>query len=281
MSVANRCNRGRPGQYRTWRTGRQRAREGLRCLHASPSTWCGRRYRLASGGCPLTILAIVPTQLELDSFIESLAAMGIDGREAPLGRLEASVYLDGRLTVAKGGLGKAQFGIQTQHMIDNIATVSAVLCIGTSGALAADLSVGDVVVATETVEHDFNRMLSPNPPPRFEGDAGLLNSWRSSESLAQLPFNVHFGPVASGDEGIMSETRANEVVELTGALAVAWEGAGGARACEFSGVPFVEIRGISDLADETSNTDFYENLPGAMKNLAVFARELVNLAPSN
>ncbi len=229
----------------------------------------------------MTILAIVPTQLELDSFIESLAAMGIDGREAPLGRLEASVYLDGRLTVAKGDLGKAQFGIQTQHMIDNIATVSAVLCIGTSGALAADLSVGDVVVATETVEHDFNRMLSPNPPPRFEGDAGLLSSWRSSESLAQLPFNVHFGPVASGDEGIMSETRANEVVELTGALAVAWEGAGGARACEFSGVPFVEIRGISDLADETSNTDFYENLPGAMKNLAVFARELVNLAPSN
>ncbi|MDP7103780.1 MAG: acyltransferase, partial [SAR202 cluster bacterium] len=53
----------------------------------------------------------------------------------------------------------------------------------------------------------------------------------------------------------------------------------GARACEFSGVPFVEIRGISDLADESSNTDFYENLPFAMKNLALLVKELVDIEP--
>ncbi|MDP7533166.1 MAG: hypothetical protein QGI88_05265 [SAR202 cluster bacterium] len=115
--------------------------------------------------------------------------------------------------------------------------------------------------------------------PSFDGDPAYLSAIGSAGSLAAMPFDIHFGPVASGDEGIMGVERANEIVDATGAVAVAWEGAGGARACEFSGVPFVEIRGISDLADESSNTDFYENLPFAMKNLALLVKELVDIEP--
>lgn len=55
---------------------------------------------------------------------------------------------------------------------------------------------------------------------------------------------------------------------LTGALAVAWEGAGGARACHFSGIPFVEIRGITDRADSDAASDFEANLGSAMGNVA-------------
>jgi adenosylhomocysteine nucleosidase len=56
---------------------------------------------------------------------------------------------------------------------------------------------------------------------------------------------------------------------LTGAIAVAWEGAGGARACRFSGVPFLEIRGITDSAGHSAPTDFEENLIIALHNLAI------------
>ncbi len=227
----------------------------------------------------MTMLAVVPTQLELDSFLEALAAMGLGGQPTALGRLEGNAYFDGRLTVGKGGLGKAQFGVQTQHLIHAIPDVSVVLCVGTSGGLDTNLAIGDVVVATRTVEHDFNRMLRSTPLPSFDGDPAYLSAIGSAGSLAAMPFDIHFGPVASGDEGIMGVERANEIVDATGAVAVAWEGAGGARACEFSGVPFVEIRGISDLADESSNTDFYENLPFAMKNLALLVKELVDIEP--
>ena len=48
----------------------------------------------------------------------------------------------------------------------------------------------------------------------------------------------------------------------TGALAVAWEGAGGARACHFSGIPFLEIRGITDSADSDAASDFRATLEG-------------------
>jgi adenosylhomocysteine nucleosidase len=49
---------------------------------------------------------------------------------------------------------------------------------------------------------------------------------------------------------------------------VAWEGAGGARACKFSQVPFVEIRGVTDKADHSAPSDFESNLALAMNNIA-------------
>ena len=81
-------------------------------------------------------------------------------------------------------------------------------------------------------------------------------------------FRVHFGPIASGDEDVVETERGKELHESTGALAVAWEGAGGARACAFSSIPFVEIRGVTDTANHTAASDFAENLELAMNNLA-------------
>ncbi|MCB0126353.1 MAG: hypothetical protein KDE58_29045 [Caldilineaceae bacterium] len=51
-------------------------------------------------------------------------------------------------------------------------------------------------------------------------------------------------------------------------MAVAWEGAGGARACQFSDVPFVEIRGITDNANQTAAADFERNLQASLHNVA-------------
>ena len=67
----------------------------------------------------------------------------------------------------------------------------------------------------------------------------------------------------------MVETeRKRALHESTGALAVAWEGAGGARACAFNRIPFIEIRGVTDTADHNAASDFEENLEVAMCNLA-------------
>lgn len=67
---------------------------------------------------------------------------------------------------------------------------------------------------------------------------------------------------------MVSEERRAEVRTRTGAVVVAWEGAGGARACQLRGIPFVEIRGISDGANQTAAGDFVANLPVVMGNVA-------------
>lgn len=91
-------------------------------------------------------------------------------------------------------------------------------------------------------------------------------------SAAVRPFKLHFGGIASGDEDVVDAKRRSECQQLSGALAVAWEGAGGARACAFSQVPFLEIRAIVDNANEDGPRDFRVNLRMAMQNLAQVLR---------
>lgn len=52
------------------------------------------------------------------------------------------------------------------------------------------------------------------------------------------------------------------------ACAVAWEGAGGARAARFNQLPFLELRAITDTADHHAPDAFARNLSQAMMNLA-------------
>jgi len=110
--------------------------------------------------------------------------------------------------------------------------------------------------------------------PTFAGDAKLIEALRGVAELGNLPCNLRFGGIASGDEGIASEKRIRELVESTGAMVVAWEGAGGARAAQMSGLPFLEVRGISDGAGENAFEEFWANIPIAVRSVAVVVREI-------
>ena len=105
--------------------------------------------------------------------------------------------------------------------------------------------------------------------PRFAADKDSVHSMKNMDQSA-FSFPIHFGTVASGDEDIVDKVRKKNLHQATGAIAVAWEGAGGARACRFNDVPFVEVRGITDAADESASSDFEENLAAAMGNIASF-----------
>ena len=225
---------------------------------------------------PMTILVVTPMAEEFEAFSNALAEFGHAYEERGVGRLTARAFDGGSLILAQGGLGKAQFGVQTQHLINHLDGVGAVVCAGTCGRLDETLSVGDVVVATQTVEHDFNRgqALITLPLPTFEGDAALIDKLEGVAERKDFGFGVRFGGVASGDEGIASERRIKEVRADTGAVVVAWEGAGGARAAQLSGVPFLEIRGISDGAGENAMQEFWANIPIAVGNVAAVVREL-------
>ena len=213
-------------------------------------------------------LIVIPTTKECDFFIEGCIKRGFQSAESVTGRLPVAGLVDLDMTVACGGLGKAQFALQTQHLLDAGADWDIVFCAGAAGALADELSIGDVVVATSTVEHDHKNRFTERPRPRFEGAQETISELKR---LASVPsFRVHFGAVASGDEDITGAERSSALQESTGALVVAWEGAGGARACAFSQVPFVEVRAVTDTADHDAPSDYDANLEVAMNNLAGF-----------
>lgn len=170
----------------------------------------------------MKILAAVPIEREFDALADALRELGLSETSVRIGRLPALVFgEDARLTVAIGGLGKAQFAIQTLHLIERIADLDLVVCAGTSGGLDASLEIGDVAAATETVEHDFKYGMSDKPQPRFAGCGRSLSALRAAVESDPPPFAVRFGALASGDEGIADASRAREIRERFGALAVA------------------------------------------------------------
>ena len=183
-----------------------------------------------------------------------------------IGKLSVVQLPDLSIALARGGLGKVQFAVQTQHLLDTCSDWDLIVCAGAAGALADEVSVGDIVVATTTVEHDYNNKFNKRALPTFDSAEAAIAELRSV-SRSTKAFSVHFGPIASGDEDVVETERKRALHESTGALAVAWEGAGGARACAFNRIPFVEIRGVTDTADHNAASDFEENLEVAMRNL--------------
>jgi adenosylhomocysteine nucleosidase len=189
---------------------------------------------------------------------------------------------DQRVTVVQSRIGKVAAALTAASLIRD-HDVDAIVFTGIAGALHDALAIGDVVVATELVQHDL-----AGPPQMFvrgeipllgvvelPTDPGLtaaavaaardfvdddLGSVLSAEQLARLGIgrpHVHTGQVATGDEFIEGELKDVVRARTPEALCVDMEGAAVAQVChELGGVPLCVIRAISDLASGTASVDF-------------------------
>ncbi|WP_066705110.1 5'-methylthioadenosine/adenosylhomocysteine nucleosidase [Curvibacter delicatus] len=152
---------------------------------------------------------------------------------------------------------------------------------GVAGGVGPDVQVGDVVVATEFVQHDMDA--SPIFPryqiplygrERFACDIALsaLLSGAARAGLVRLEGQfdvesgrseraVHHGLIASGDRFVSAAEEARRLhADLSDAghppLAVEMEGAAVAQVCHDYGIPFAAMRTISDRADDSAHVDF-------------------------
>jgi adenosylhomocysteine nucleosidase len=182
-------------------------------------------------------------------------------------KIEAAYIRDWHVLLAPGGHGKTQFAVQAQYLVDSFPSAELVICAGAAGSLTPELSVGDVVVGSETVEHDYRLLFATRPLPRFPGHAPSIVALRGAAHRVS-DFRVAFDVIASGDEDVVAAARARAIREQTGAVCVAWEGSGAARAARFNGIGSLEIRAVTDAADQEAPQRFDRNLPIAMANLA-------------
>jgi adenosylhomocysteine nucleosidase len=212
------------------------------------------------------ILIVTPLQEEYNDLLDSLSALGLTSHPDKIGKLDVRCFPEINVTLARGGHGKTQFGIQTQHILDH-AKSDLVICAGAAGALAPEVRIGDVIVATNTLEHDYNIKFSVRPKPNFPGDLKSIEQIKALD-WSHADFNVHFGIMAGGDEDVIEVARGAELYKAHNALAVAWEGIGGARAAAFSEVPYLEVRGATDTANHEAPVVFDTNLKIVMKNIA-------------
>lgn len=177
-------------------------------------------------------------------------------------------------------IGKVAAATTATALIERFA-VDQVVFTGVAGGLAPGVAVGDVVVASELLQHDLD--VSPLFPryevpliglSRFSADATLSQALASAcrsalvsplETLgreATLEFNlhtprVHQGLIVSGDRFVATSAESRVLRDaLPDALAVEMEGAAVAQVCHDYGVPFAALRTISDRADDAAHVDF-------------------------
>jgi len=213
-------------------------------------------------------LVMVPQADESAPLLTALSALGYKQSVRRIGQLDVAFLAALELAVAVGGHGKVQLAVQTQHLLDLLPSVRTVVCAGAAGSLSATARWGDVVVGSCSVEHDYRLRFIAEPLPVHCADPSAVQEILAATSDWRGGFRILSGSIASGDEDVVDPARAGELHAETGALCVAWEGAGAARAAAFSGRRFVELRVITDAADAAAAADFHAGLEQVIPHLA-------------
>jgi adenosylhomocysteine nucleosidase len=153
---------------------------------------------------------------------------------------------------------------------------------GVAGGARPCLGIGDIVVATDLVQHDMDArpLFARYEVPllgkaRFAADATLRAQLLvAAQSFVEQDLGSHVpaeeraffkmtaprvveGLVASGDKFFASRREVQDLVErLPDVCCVEMEGAAVAQVCDEYAIPFAVVRTISDSADENSVHDF-------------------------
>jgi len=182
--------------------------------------------------------------------------------------------------LAKSGVGKVNAGRTTQIIIDKFE-VTAVINTGSAGALDERLKVGDVVVSTGLVQHDFDvtafgreKGFVSGVGKIFEANTRLIDICDKELTLAEISF--YKGLIATGDRFLSSKDEKIEVRDEFGAMCAEMEGAAVAHVCKLCNVPFVAIRSISDELNGEANVDFNEFLEMASNRCAKIIYSLID-----
>ena len=174
-------------------------------------------------------------------------------------RVAGTDFCSGRLgekdvVVVKCGIGKVNAGICAQVLADHFGCTHLINT-GVAGSLdAARLDIGDLVVSTDCVQHDFSvgalgyapGLVPGREHPEYVADVVLRDAALAAAAAVAPEVRALPGRVASGDQFISAEGDRRRIVDTFGALCCEMEGAAIAQAAEANGVPFVVVRAISD-----------------------------------
>jgi len=212
---------------------------------------------------PIGILTAIP---------EEIGAFGVHfretGREKAAGLEILRGTLDGRpVVLAESGVGKVNGALAATILLDRFGCRGLIFS-GVAGGLDPALAVGDLVVATDVIQHDYGAFVKGElevyragtlPFPEYRGeralpaDASLVDGAR--RALADHG-TVHFGTILTGDTYLGCAATRERLFGSFAGKAVDMESAAVAQVAAAFGVPWLVIRALSDLAGEDSQLDF-------------------------
>ncbi len=206
--------------------------------------------------------------ISLKRKVEDMSKQTIAGMDFYTGKMHEK-----DVVIVRCGIGKVNAAVCTQILVDKFQT-KAIINTGVAGGLYPDINIGDIVVSSDTVEHDMDASAVGNPRgeiPRmnktyFEADQVLVDCAQKAAEALKGNHKVYVGRIASGDQFISSIKVKEDIYTTFTAYCAEMEGAAIAHTCFLNQIPFVIIRAISDKADSSADVNFEEFVNVAAKN---------------
>lgn len=176
------------------------------------------------------------------------------------------------IILTESGIGKTNAARTTQILIDYYKP-EAIFNIGVAGGIAKNLKVGDIIISTSLVQHDFDitafnhpKGYIPNIGNNIPIDNNLLNTTKTILDTNNISYKE--GVIASGDIFCTKESMATKINTQFNALCVEMEGASIAQTSYLSKTPCLVIRSISDCPDNNNKVTYEEFLETSSNKVA-------------
>lgn len=192
--------------------------------------------------------------------------------------------LDGAdVVVVQCGMGKVNAGICANTLINNFGC-TRIINTGVAGSLDAQIDIGDIVVSTDAVQHDFTVEaigFAKGEIPytglyAFPADEALRRAAVEAVRAAVPEVQVFEGRVCSGDQFISSREQKDTILANFGGECCEMEGGAIAQACYLNATPFVILRAISDKADDSEELSYEVFKEAAAARCAAIVRYMVS-----
>lgn len=199
-------------------------------------------------------------ELEVETLVgalENKSSRTLSGSTFYAGTLEGL-----EVVIVQCGVGKVNAAICAQILI-SCFEVTHLVNTGIAGSLCASLDIGDLLISTEAIYHDFHIASFGYPVGQvpgadvlaFPADKELAElAWEAAEAVN--PGHTKAGRVASGDQFVAERSQKEKIIADTQAMCTEMEGAAIAHTAYRSHVPFVILRAISDKADDSADMDY-------------------------
>ena len=181
--------------------------------------------------------------------------------------IAGSTFYEGTLenlevVVVQCGVGKVNAAICAQILCSCFG-ITHLVNTGIAGSLCADLDIGDLVVSTDAMYHDFDCVHFGYPYGKvpgmdvtsFPADEAMIG-YAFDAAEAVNPGHTKKGRVASGDQFVAVKELKEKIIANTQGLCTEMEGTSIAQTAYRNGLPFVILRAISDKADDSAEMDY-------------------------
>ncbi len=185
-------------------------------------------------------------------------------------QIAGMVFYTGRLkgveaVVVTSGVGKVNAAACAQILITHFG-VDHLINTGVSGAIHHELEVGDIVISTDCMEHDFDvtgfgykyGVIPRMETSVFVADEQLIKRAIEASEKEVTDHKTMTGRIVSGDQFISSIERKDFILQHFDAATTEMEGAAIAHVAHLNNVPFVIIRSMSDKADGSAHVNYDE-----------------------